>query len=44
VRFKTLLIDATNPDYKIKIWSDDAKLLVLECRVLKKSPAYIVRL
>ena len=44
VRFKTLLIDATNPDYKIKIWSDDAKLLGLEYRVLKKSPAYIVKL
>ncbi|MDB5119803.1 MAG: hypothetical protein JWN56_1021 [Sphingobacteriales bacterium] len=44
VHFTNLLIDATNPDYKIKRWKDEAKQLHLDVHVLKKNPAFIVKL
>ena len=44
VQFKHLLIDATNPDYKIKKWKEEAKKLNLKVHVLKKNPAFIVKL
>jgi competence protein ComEC len=44
VAFKAILIDATNSDYKIKGWLSEASKLNIPCHVLKKSPAYIVKL
>lgn len=44
IDFKQVLIDSTNPDYKIKAWCVEAKNLNIPCYVLKKSPAYIVKL
>lgn len=40
VRFDRILVDATNPDYKIKQWILDAKRLGIQLRVLKKNPAF----
>jgi len=40
VRFDFILVDATNPDYKIKQWILDAKRLGIQLRVLKKNPAF----
>ena len=40
VQFDRILIDATNPDYKIKQWILDAKRMGIQLRVLKKNPAY----
>ena len=40
VQFDRILVDATNPDYKIKQWILDAKRLGIELRVLKKNPAF----
>lgn len=40
VRFERILVDATNPDYKIKQWMLDAKRLGIQLRVLKKNPAF----
>jgi competence protein ComEC len=40
VRFDRILVDATNPDYKIKQWILDAKHLGIQLRVLKKNPAF----
>lgn len=44
VSFKMLLIDGTNPDYKIKQWANESKSLSLNFYVLKKNPAYIISL
>ncbi len=44
VNFKLLLIDATNPDYLIKQWSEEASALSLNYYVLKKKPAYSLTL
>jgi competence protein ComEC len=44
VKFDELLIDATNSDYLIKKWTGEAAALSLNCRVLKKSPAYSITL
>ncbi len=44
VRFDRLLIDATNPDYKIRQWLAEAKNLHLQVHVLKKSPAIRIAL
>lgn len=44
IDFKQVLIDSTNPDYKIKAWRIEAANLSIPCYVLKKSPAYIVKL
>ncbi len=39
-----VLIDGTNPDYKIKQWKQQAEELKMPCHILKKNPAYIVQL
>ncbi|MDB5012950.1 MAG: hypothetical protein JWQ25_1152, partial [Daejeonella sp.] len=44
VHFTNLLIDATNPDYKIRQWKEEAEKLHLSVHVLKKNPAFIVKL
>jgi competence protein ComEC len=44
VKFDELLIDATNSDYHIKKWTNEASALSLNYRVLKKSPAYSITL
>jgi competence protein ComEC len=44
VKFDELLIDATNSDYHIKKWTDEASALSLNYRVLKKRPAYTINL
>jgi competence protein ComEC len=41
VSFKRLLIDGTNPDYKIKKWMLEARSLGLPYHVLKKNEAWI---
>ncbi len=41
VSFKRLLIDGTNPDYKIKKWILEARSLALPYHVLKKNRAWI---
>ncbi|MBC7745093.1 MAG: ComEC/Rec2 family competence protein, partial [Flavobacterium sp.] len=43
VAFTMLLIDATNPDYKISKWKVEADSLKIPVRILKKSPAYILK-
>jgi competence protein ComEC len=40
VRFDRILVDATNPDYKIKQWLTEAKHLGIQLQVLKKNPAF----
>ncbi|MFM6953771.1 MAG: ComEC/Rec2 family competence protein [Sphingobacteriaceae bacterium] len=42
VRFNRLLVDATNPDYKIKQWLLEAKHLGIPLYVLKKNDALIL--
>ena len=42
VDFKMLLIDATNPDYKIIQWKTEAENLKIPVRVLKKQMAYVL--
>lgn len=44
VEFKKILIDPTNSDYKIKSWISEAAKLNVSAYVLKKSPAYIIKL
>lgn len=44
VRFKTLLIDASNADYRIKNWQKQAKENGIDCYVLKKNPAHVISL
>lgn len=44
IDFKQILIDSTNPDYKIKAWFAEAVNMGIPCYVLKKSPAYIIKL
>jgi competence protein ComEC len=44
VDFNTLILDSSNPEYKIKAWLREAKLLNIRCISLKKSPAFIVKL
>ncbi|SDL69243.1 competence protein ComEC [Daejeonella rubra] len=44
VDFKTVIIDSSNPEYKIKAWLREAKNLDISCISLKKYPAYIVKL
>jgi competence protein ComEC len=44
VKFDELVIDATNSNYHIKKWTDEASALSLNYRVLKKSPAYSINL
>ena len=44
IDFRQVLIDSTNPDYKIEAWLAEAMELRIPCYVLKKSPAYIVKL
>ena len=44
VEFDKLLIDGSNPDYKIKKWVTESKNLSLNFYVLKKNPAYIISL
>lgn len=43
-KFKVILIDGTNRDYKIKRWVSEAADLSLNCYVLKKNPAYTINL
>lgn len=38
IQFRQLLIDATNPDYKIRKWLAEAKSLQIPVYVLKKNP------
>ena len=42
IDFSIVLIDGTNPDYKIKAWQAEAEKLNIACYVLKKNPAYIL--
>lgn len=44
VKFRMLMIDATNPDYLIKKWVNEASGLSLNYYVLKKNPAYSITL
>lgn len=44
VNFETILIDGTNSDYKIRGWLMEAGKLNVRCYILKKYPAYIVKL
>jgi competence protein ComEC len=39
--FSQLLIDGTNPDYKIKKWMEEARTLAIPLHVLKKNKAWI---
>ncbi len=41
--FNQLIIDATNPDYQIKRWIDEAERLGMDYHVLKKNPALVIR-
>ncbi|MGV3507843.1 MAG: ComEC/Rec2 family competence protein, partial [Sphingobacteriaceae bacterium] len=43
-KFKVILIDGTNPDYKIKRWQNEATELSINSYVLKKNPAYTINL
>ena len=42
VKFDLLLIDGTNPNYKITNWVTEASKLSLNYRVLKSNPAYTI--
>lgn len=44
VEFKKILIDPSNSEYKIKSWLSEAEKLNVSAYVLKKSPAYIIKL
>lgn len=44
VKFRVLLIDGTNNDYNSSKWFKEAKTLGVECYILKKKPAYVVKL
>ena len=44
VDFKFVIIDSSNPEYKIEAWQSEAKRLKISCISLKKFPAYIVKL
>jgi len=44
VDFKSIIIDSSNPEYKIEAWLSEAKSLKISCISLKKYPAYIVKL
>ncbi len=44
VEFKKVLIDPTNSEHKIKAWLSEVTELNLSAYVLKKSPAYIIKL
>ncbi|MFM6975248.1 MAG: ComEC/Rec2 family competence protein [Sphingobacteriaceae bacterium] len=44
VKTPLILIDGTNPDYKIGHWVAQAKALQIACKVLKKSPAITLQL
>ncbi|HEY1010894.1 MAG TPA: hypothetical protein VGE58_12320, partial [Daejeonella sp.] len=44
LRFNRLIIEANNPDYKVKKWVSEAKLLNLRCDVLKRRGALVIDL
>lgn len=44
LEFKQLIIDANNPEYKIKTWVEEARLLGCKYYVLKKNPALVITL
>ena len=44
IDFDVLLIDATNPDYRIKKWQNEASQLKIPVHVLKKSQAFNIKL
>jgi competence protein ComEC len=44
IKYKTILIDATNRDYKIKILEKTAENNHTEVHILKKNKAYLVQL
>ena len=44
IDFDVLLIDATNPDYRIKKWQSEAGQLKIPVHVLKKSQAFNIKL
>ena len=44
VEFKKILIDPTNSEYKINLWLTESVKLNVSTYVLKKSPAYIIKL
>lgn len=44
VDFSRIFIDGTNPDYKIEAWKAEAGKMNIACYVLKKNPAYIIKL
>ena len=44
VKFSLLLIDASNYEYRIKRWTEEAKLLNVPVHILKKQPAYVLKL
>jgi len=44
VEFNKILIDPTNSEFRIKAWLSEAAKLKISTYVLKKSPAYIIKL
>lgn len=44
VNFSRLIIDAGNPDYKINNWIEEARKMGITYYLLKKNPAYVVKL
>ncbi|HEY1025546.1 MAG TPA: ComEC/Rec2 family competence protein, partial [Sphingobacteriaceae bacterium] len=44
IRFSILLIDGTNPDYRVSRWQADARQLGVKYYILKNNPALIVDL
>jgi competence protein ComEC len=44
VEFKKILIDPTNSEFRIQAWLSEAAKLDISLYVLKKSPAYVIKL
>lgn len=42
LKFNTLILDATNKDYKIKKYESEAKKVSLSTKILKKNKAYLI--
>ena len=44
VKFKILVIDGSNKNYRVKAWQEEAAILKLNCYSLKGNPAYCIDL
>lgn len=44
VRFKLLIIDGNNPDYKVQKWEEEADSLKIRFYTLKNNAAYVIPL